>query len=287
MNLLSIILSSIKHFEKTNNLLPVLIVIIFISGCSKKPERTDYVARVNNSYLTQKELDAMADTSGSKSNFYKSEIIRNWIDQELLYQRAVNEGIINGDDYKRIIDESKKSLAGAMLLKQVSDKYDLNYSKDDLEKFLEAHKDEFKLRQDAYVINLVEFNNENDAIKFRGTALEKGWSKAMEPAGKLSFTKEQSNTMLREDEIYPSELKNVFSELNPQEISIIISPDSSTFIVAQLLDKYIAGIVPPFNFVKDEVESSFIASEKQKIINEYIKRLYTDNDIEVKNLGNP
>jgi PPIC-type PPIASE domain len=283
MNLLYIILNLKKHFKKINNLFPVLIAVIFISGCSKKPDRTDYVARVNNSYLTQKELDTMADTSGNKSNFYKSEIIRNWIDQELLYQQAMNEGIINGDEYKRIMDESKKSLAGAMLLKQVSDKYDLNYSKDDLDKFLEAHKDEFKLLQNAYVINLVEFNNENDAIRFRGTALEKGWEKTAEPGKSFSFIKEQSHAMLREDEIYPSELKNVLGELNPQEISIIISPDSLTFIIAQLLDKYSEGTVPPFEFIKDKVESSFIASEKQKIINEYIKRLYTNNDIEVKN----
>ena len=283
MNLLFIILNSIKHFEKINNLLPVLIAVAFISGCSKKPERTDYVARVNNSYFTQKELDAMIDTSGNKNDFYKSEIIRNWIDQELLYQEAVDEGIINSPDYKKIIDESKKSLAGAMLLKQVSDKYDLNYNTDDLNKFFEAHKDEFKLLQNAYVLNLVEFNSENSAIKFRGTVLEKGWNKAIETSEKFLFTKKQSNRLLREDEIYPAELKNVLDELNPQEISIIISPDSSTYIIVQLLDKYSAGTIPQFEFVKDKVESSFIASEKQKIINEYIKRLYTNNDIEVKN----
>lgn len=284
MNLLFIIRNSIKHIAKINNLLPVfLIAVIFISGCSKKPERTNYVARVNNSYLTQKELNAMIDTSGNKSDFYKSEIIRNWIDQELLYQQAVDEGIINSDDYKRIINESKKSLAGAMLLKQVSDKYDLKYNKDDLNKFFETHKDEFKLLQNAYVLNLVEFNNESDAIKFRGIALEKGWNKAIQPTEKISFTKKQSGTMLREDEIYPAEVKNVLGELNPQEISIIISPDSSTYIITQLLGKYSVGTVPPFGFVKDKVESSFIASEKQKIINEYIKRLYSNNDIEVKN----
>ncbi len=283
MNLLYIILNLKKHFRKTSNLIPVLFVALFISGCSKEPDRTDYVARVNNSYLTKKQLNAMADTLGDKNNFYKSEIIRNWIDEELLYQQAVDEGILNGDEYKRIIDESKKSLAGAMLLKEVSDKYDLNYNNDDLKKFLEAHKDEFKLLQDAYAINLVEFSNESDAIRFRGTALEEGWEKTEEPGKNFSFTKEQSHVMLREDEIYPSELKNVLGELNSQEISIIISPDSSTYIVTQLLEKYSSGTVPPFEFVKDIIESSFIASEKQKIINEYIKRLYSDNDIEVKN----
>jgi len=282
MNLLYIILNLKKHFRKISKLVPVLVIVLFVSGCNKKPDRIDYVAKVNNSYLTQKQLDAMADTLGEKNNFYKSEIIRNWIDQELLYQQAVNEGIIKGDEYLRIIDESKRSLAGAMLLKHVSDKYNLNYSENDLGKFLEAHKDEFKLRQDAYIINIVEFDSENDAIQFRGTALEEGWEKT-ESAKNFSFSRKQSHVMLREDEIYPAELKNVLGELNPQEISIIISPDSSTYIVTQLLDKYSAGTVPPFEFVKDKVESSFIASEKQKIINEYIKRLYSDNDIEVKN----
>lgn len=281
---MSFILNLIKPLKKKNNLFPVLITVIFISGCNKKPDRTDYVARVNDSYLTQKELDVMTDTLGDKNNFYKSEIIRNWIDQEILYQQAVSEGIIDEDEYNRIIDESKKSLAGAMLLKQVSENYDLKYGKDDLDKFFESHRDEFKLLQDAYAINLIEFNNENDAIKFRGTVLEKGWGKTIEPPGKtFSFTKQKSHVMLREDEIYPSELKNILIELYPQEVSIIISPDSSAYMIVQLLDKYSEGTIPPFEFIKGKVEDSFVAFEKHKIINEYIRRLYADNDIEVKN----
>jgi hypothetical protein len=280
---LSFIRNLAEPLKKKNKLFPVLITILFISGCNKKPDKTDYVARVNNSYLTQKDLDVMTDTLGDKNNFYKSEIIRNWIDQELLFQQAVSEGIIDEDDFKRIMNESKKSLAGAMLLKQVSDKYNLNYSKDDLDKFFESRKDEFKLLQDAYAVNMVELNNESDAIEFRGTALGKGWEKAVEPRNKFSFKKEKTHVMLREDEIYPVELKNVLVELYPREISIIISPDSSTYMIIQFLDKYSAGTVPPFEFIKDKVESSFVAFEKQKIINEYIKRLYADNDIEVKN----
>jgi len=283
MNPLSFIQNLTKLLKKTNNLIAVLITVILISGCNKRPDRINYVARVNNSYLTQEDLDAMVDTTGNKNNFYKSEIIRNWIDQELLYQQAISEGIINEDEYNRIINESKKSLASAMLLKQVSEKYGLNYSKDDLDKFFEAHKDEFKLLQNAYAVNLVEFDNENDAIEFRGLVLGKGWEKAIEPTGDFSFTKKKSHIMLNEDEIYPAELKNVLVELYPQEISIIISPDSSTYIIVQLIDKYSAGTIPPFEFIKGKVESSFVAFEKQKIINEYIRRLYADNDIEVKN----
>ena len=272
-----------KHLKKKNNLFIILFTAVFISGCSKEPDRADYVARVNSSYLTQNELDAMTDTSKSKNNFYKSEIIRNWIDQELLYQQAVSEGIIDEDEFNRIIDESRKSLAGAILMKQVSEKYDFNYSQEDLNKFFEAHKNEFKLLQNAYVVNLVEFNNESDAIMFRSSAFENGWQKATEPGNNIPFTKEELQILLMEDEIYPSELKNVLVELYPQEVSIIISPDSSTFMIAQLLDKYSAGTVPPFEFIKSKVEDGFVSFEKKKIINEYIKQLYADNDIEIKN----
>jgi hypothetical protein len=282
MSLFSFIQSLKKPTKKISSIFIVLFSAIIILGCNKEPKSSNYVARVNNAYLTKEELDSMSDTSVFKNNLYRSEIIRNWIDQELLYQQAVNEGIINEKEFKNIINESRKALAGAMLLNQVSEKYDIVYNDNDLDNFFQSHKNEFKLIRDAYFINMIEFKSEDEAIEFRATALEDGWETAIKSRGIDSSASERSHILLREDEIYPLSLKSILVELYPEEVSIVINSDSSTFLIVQLLDKFSAGTIPPFEFIKRNVEDRFVSFEKRKIINEYIRRLYTDNNIEVK-----
>jgi hypothetical protein len=76
------------------------------------------------------------------------------------------------------------------------------------------------------------------------------------------------------------------SELYPDEISIVINADTSRYLIIQVVDKYSGGTILPFNLIKEKVEKRFILKEKRKFINEYIKRLYANNDIEVKNRDN-
>jgi len=251
-------------------------------GCGKEPDKIDYVARVNDSYLNRNELDKMTDTS-YRNNFYRSEIIRNWIDQELLYQQAVSEGIVDEEEFIRIIDESGKSLAAAMFLEKISQQYDFEYTDDDLEKFLDSNKDDFKLTHNAYLLNEAEFTSEEDAIDFRILVLQKDWQNIIESGRYNNLLKKESNYLLIEDEVYPLPVRNILEELYPQEISIAINTGSSTYMIVQVIEKYPVGTIPPFNLIKKNVEERFVSFEKRKYLNEYIKRLYSDNEIEVKN----
>ncbi len=271
-----------RHLWNKNNLLLVFITAVFFSGCGKEPDKKDYVARVNNSYLNKNELDKMTDTS-YKNNFYRSEIIRNWIDRELLYQQAISEGIVDEEEFIRTVDESRKSLAAAMFLEKISDQYDFKYTDDDLENFFNSNKDDFKLTHNTYLLNEAEFTTEEDAIDFRTLVLQKDWQNTIESSRYDNLIKKESNSLLSEDEVYPLSVRNILEELYPQEISIAINTGSSTYTIVQIIEKYPVGTIPPFNLIKKKVEERFISSEKRKYLNEYIKRLYSDNEIEVKN----
>ena len=98
------IIKHLKIFLKRNR------CTFLIGGCSKAPEKKDYVARVNNEFLTREELNNKLKTPGNE-NFYKNEIIRNWINKELLYQKALKEGIADDSTYISLIEDSKKELA--------------------------------------------------------------------------------------------------------------------------------------------------------------------------------
>jgi hypothetical protein len=263
----------------------VFFTAAFITGCGKEPDKKDYVARVNDSFLTENDLEEISDTSFG-NNFYRSEIIRNWIDEELLYQQAVNEGIIDEEEFNKIINDSRRELAGVLLLRQVSDQYEFDYNNDDLEKFYQLYNEEFKVTGDAYLLNIVEFSNEDEAIDFRNSVLQNEWQKVIESAKYKDILKKQDNVLLSEDEIYPLIVRDILQELYPQEISIVINTDTTNYEIIQVIEKYSEGTIAPFELIKEKVEKRFVSLEKRKFINEYIKKLYAENEIEVKTQDN-
>ena len=260
----------------------VLFTAVFLTGCGEKPETKKYVARVNDSFLSQDDLDEKSDTS-FKNNFYRNEIIRNWIDEELLYQEALNEGILENEEFKKIINNSGRKLAGALLIKKVSDQYEFAYGENDLEEFYKANLNEFRLKDEAFLLNIAEFTNEDKAIEFRTSVLQDEWENVVDSKRHESVVNKQGNVMLSVKEIYPLPVRNIINELYPKELSIVINTDTSSYKIFQVIEKFSEGTIPPFKLIKEEVEKRFVSFEKQKFINEYIRKLYSENDIEVKN----
>ena len=266
-----------------------IIFVIFIAaslfqGCGKESKQKKFVARVNDSYLTKEDLARMMDTS-SVSNFYKNEVIRNWINREVLYQQAEKQGIVKEDNFKRIMHEAQKELAGSLLLqKYFEDEKSSSYQPSELEDFYNNHKDDFKRFHDSYLISLAIFNNEDKAIKFRTIALESNWDKASnifkdEP----SIIEREENELFYDYQIQPAALYRVVSEMDPNEISTIINEEPGKYAVAQLIDKFEQGAIPPYDAVKQSVLDEFIAQKKEELLNNYLKELYSNNKIEIRN----
>lgn len=285
MNLLFIIQNLNKHLWKKNNLYLVLFTAVFLTGCGEEPGNKNYIARVNDSFLTQDDLDEKSDTS-YKNNFYRGEIIRNWINEELLYQEALDEGILNEDDFNRIINNSRRELAGVLFLQKVSDQYQFSYSESDLQEFYQNYKENFKLNNDAFLLNIAEFASEERAIEFRTSVLQDEWQNVSDSKKYDDLIDKKNNVLLRENEIYPLHIRNILQELYPQELSIVINTDTTRYTIFQVIEKYSEGTIPPFNLIKENVEKRYVSFEKHKFINEYIKKLYAENDIEVKNQDN-
>ncbi len=70
-----------------------MLAAVIYTGCGRQNPPKKYVAKVNDSYLTKDELLNLADTSkGIKQ--YKSEIIRDWINREVLYKEALKKELL-------------------------------------------------------------------------------------------------------------------------------------------------------------------------------------------------
>ncbi|HUX93576.1 MAG TPA: hypothetical protein VMV36_07180, partial [Ignavibacteriaceae bacterium] len=63
----------LKHLNKIEIFTFFIFASIILSGCEKEKVKKDFVARVNNSYLTKEQLSSlMAGYSGK--NYYKEEV---------------------------------------------------------------------------------------------------------------------------------------------------------------------------------------------------------------------
>ena len=104
-----------KHLNKTLTKILFLFGVLVFAACSKEQKKDDFVARVNDSYLTREDFASLVDTANLNSA-QKEQLIKDWIYQEILFQAAEKEGITNREDYLKIVNKSSNELAAAMLI---------------------------------------------------------------------------------------------------------------------------------------------------------------------------
>jgi hypothetical protein len=272
-----------KHLNKALTNILLLSALLSITACSKQKQKDDYIARVNESYLTREEFASLVDTSKLNS-FQKEQIIKNWIYNELLFQEAVRDGIVKNDDFKKILKNSERQLANAMFLKDLSDSEEIDFSDQDLIEYYENNNNYFRASTNSYLINRAYFKDEDRAIRFRELALATDWDKSIDLfIEDSSFHRYEKLKLIEEIQIYPLQLSRIIGDLNTKEISIVITEKPGYYSIVQILEKYTKETILPFESTKDLVTKRFIAEKKTEIIENYLKELYSKNEIEIKN----
>ena len=170
-----------------------------------------------------------------------------------------------------------------MLLEENALMEDLGYSDEELYNYYLMNKNYFKFNTDSYLINRVYFTDENKAIKFRDLALQKDWDKAINVFFKdSSIQNSPASQLVDENNIYPLQLSRIIKDLYPQEISLVITEKPGYYSLVQMLHSFLKDSVPPFDVIKTIVQKRFVAEKKNKIIEDYLIALYSQNEIEIK-----
>ena len=271
------------HISLLNKISLVLIAAAILTSCGKEQPKTEYVARVNDAYLTKKDLALLIDTT-MVSTLHKSEVIRNWINREILFQKAKKEGILQQDDYKGLIKNSGKELAGALLLNSYISSATINFEQRDLINYFKENSNDFKLTDKTYLLNIIHFSNEDRAVEFRSLVIDSDWQKAMNVFhGDSEIISIESKLLLREQDVYSIKVLRMVKRLHPLEISIVISEREGYYTVVQVLEKYLEGSLPSFDLIKLDIEKRFVADKRKELMENYMKDLYSKNEIEVIN----
>ena len=200
----------------------------------------------------------------------------------MLYQQAENQGIINEKEYKSIIENSKKRLAGALLLKKISSDNTINILPEELKKYFDKNKNSFAFSSDHFLLNRIKFSDYIKAVQFRTEMISNGWERAlMKFKSDSSITKSWSSVLFSEYEIYPKHILRVIEGLYPLEISIVISDEPGYYSVIEVLNRFERGSIPPFDVVRPLVAERLTAELEKLAIESYIEDLYEKNEIEI------
>ena len=261
----------------------ILFPLFLFYACNEPQKPANYVARVNGSYLTETDLSTLID-SQLVSGRSRASIIKNWVRQEVLYQEAAKQGLVDSKDFKNNIEAARRELAAALLLEKFSKTSGPLYDDSNLESYYNENKTSFRLPSNSYYFNRANFSDKNAAVQFRTEVISNGWQLAsqvfMQDSSLLNLS---GNILLPEQDIYPVKLVRILEGLYPLEISIVITDERGYYTVVQLLDKYDAESIPPFESVKNDVKKRYVAALTDLAIEDYVSDLFSKNEIEIKN----
>ena len=261
----------------------IIFPLFLLYACNEPQKPASYVARVNGSYLTEEDVSELID-SQFVSEKSRSSIIKNWVRREVLYQEAVKQGITDTKSFRKDIENAKRELAAAILLEKFNNSSIPVYTNEDLENYYNENQTSFRLPFNSYFLNRVNFSDKNTAVQFRTEVISSDWKQAADKFAKdTSLLNMANGILLPEQDIYPSKLLRILEGLYPLEISIVISDDRGYYTVVQLLDKYFAQTIPPFNAVKREVRKRYLSALAELNVEDYINDLFTKNEIEINN----
>ena len=126
----------------------VQIFVFSIDGCAKRPSPEDKVlAKVSNKVITVKDFKSRI---AKLPSYYQGIVDKNkkgYLDETimemLLYEDAIRKGLDKDKEVRDVVSEARKKILIAKLIKnEVEDK--ANVSEDEMKRFYELHKAEFK-----------------------------------------------------------------------------------------------------------------------------------------------
>jgi len=175
-----------------------------------------------------------------------------------------------------------KRISRFIASEKIVGRYKIEMTDEDVNKYYEDHKEEFKLADDVYLINVIEISSFDKAVEFRNKLIESDWSKAEsniknDPA---VLSKEMMRVYYRY-QVQPVSLLRAVSNLDVNEVSVVVETEPSKFCIVQMIAGYAANSIPPLNVVKDEITARLSAIKEKDFLKDYIDKLITDHNPEI------
>ena len=268
--------------RSNNKIVYLFVAALFLTvGCSKEQKTDKYIAKVDDAYLSKSMVDSsLSDEANSAKG--KDEFINDWIETEILYQEAVKDGLTKEKEFTSLLERSKKELAATLFLKKNIGESNLEPTDDEIQKYFDEKKDDFRLTDDLFKMNMAIFSEYERAIQFRSKLLETNWLTAENIFRTDKSIQLKENIVCYRSELQPVVLSRVVSSLLPNETSIVLETEPGKYAVIYLLEKDLKDSLPPLEVVKTEAKNRLTILKKKEFVRNYINKLISDHNLEIE-----
>ncbi len=245
-----------KNYWKKYKLLPVLTGALILASCENGPQvPPDMLAQVNDAFLVKDQLNAQVPVGFSDEErlALKRTLIKKWVNEEIVYQTALAEGMQLSPRQKEMVEQYRKALLAESFLDSRLNK---NYriAQKEIEDYYDEHKAEFvRSTDEVHVIHLFVENRDRAIFK------EIGESKDLLAIIKKYYFNTRSSEIMPngdlgyvERSILPSYIEKAVKRLKTGAISPPVKVKEGYHFV-QLLDAAKKGSIRDLDLVKDQI----------------------------------
>lgn len=260
--------------------LSILILLSFL-GCSKKSSPEEYIARVGNNFLTAKDIrEFFKNTSDTSSLQYRLFVIK-WVENELIYNEAIKDGLDKDEELKKEFEDVKKQLIIHSYLERKFYSDSISFSDTEIENYYKDNLSTFTLHEEVVRVNLISFRERKYANDFRNTVLKKSdWYQCVQEFLNKEPINIVTSQLFTQLTIYPPELWKIIQNLEINELSFPIKIGDDYYVV-QLVEKYLKNSTAPIGLVKDEIKSRLMLEHRKNNYQKLIKLLKNKYTVEI------
>lgn len=267
-----------QPFQCLVGLPSVLGVLLLVTACGSPEPTQPFVARVGNALLTQEEVSRLlVDRSPQlDSSDAISQIVEQWVTNQLLYQEARDRGLRSVADVQRLLADNERSVMVDALVSRMLDE-EMGDGPDDaaIQTYYEQHRDQLALREPfVRVIHLV-FEDADSAAAARRQLVS---SSPPDPEALSGM----SDRQLDMASFYPQQqlfaaipgLGEAVASLRIGQVTPVLERDGAYHIV-QLTDRLEEGTVPALDMIRDEISHRVTIQMRKQLYARQVQRLRT------------
>lgn len=262
-----------------NAVLMLLVVIPLFSHCKKPVTKRNIIASVGDQTLSLDEVmhDIPPQIRGNLTSLEFRQYILRWVNNQVLYQEAVNRKLHDGDDLQQALEKLKIELLVDKLIEEALDD-EIVVTEREIEQYFEVNKQEFALSEDKAHVYHICVNSRKEANSVR-SRLRQGiaFQDIVHTFSGDSLDLEWDLGFFSRTEIIPEIAKVVFT-LKPGRYSQPIQSPYGYHVV-KLIDKKKKGDVMSLDMVRDEIKMKLQKQKKQRNYQRFLSQVKSNYHI--------
>ncbi len=267
--------------RRTSFCLALVLMGLLVAGCGSDTMDDDYVARVHDEVLTRSDLSSMMQTAGTHADSTEvaSQVINQWITNELLYQEAQRRGLNQSDEVQRLLQENERTLLINALVTEFYEEEADGPSEEDIRAYYDRYTEQLRLRQPYVRIQFLQVADgetaDSAATVFADEDFdEEAWvalvqTHAVTPDESISL----ADNYLPQTQVFPnrSALRNLIPEMSPGQVQTVDTGTAN--YVIHLVDRAESGTIPELQWVEDEITRRLQIEDRKQLFARKVQRL--------------